>query len=112
MAILDLKPHRLEYLSVSEGYEDEYGDYHSGSGEWLELCECDVVPAGPANQIALPDGTTVQYSYTIYLPRDTREFLVGEKVRVSLFGEGVRREAREFSVKGFHRYQLQSKMWV
>lgn len=55
---------------------------------------------------------TVAYSYTIYLPKKTREFVTGEKVRVSFFGDGTLQEKKEFSVKGFHRYQHQCKMWV
>lgn len=112
MAILKLKPHKLEYLAKEEGYEDENGDYHAGGQEWKELSECDIVPAGQASQITLPDGTTVQYSYTIYLPRYTREFHVGDRVRIKFYGHGTRLEAQEFSVKGFHPYQLQCKMWV
>lgn len=113
MPILKMKPHTLEVLNVTAGYEDENGDYHKGTQEWVSLCKCDVVPAGSANKITLPDGVEVQYSYTIYLPKKTRTFKVGEKVRVKFFGEtDLQDEKKEFVVKGFHAYQHQCKMWV
>lgn len=112
MPILDMKPHVLEVLTVTGEYEDENGDFHEGKEEWMELGECDAVPAGPANQITLPDGIVLQYSYVIYLPKYTREFHTGERVRVCFFGKRCVSERKEFSVKGFHRYQHQCKMWV
>ena len=112
MPILKMKPHILEVLILTEEYEDENGDFHKGQEEWVELCRCDAVPAGEAREITLPDGVTVAYSYTIYLPKKTREIVTGEKVRVSFFGDGTLQEKKEFSVKGFHRYQHQCKMWV
>lgn len=112
MPILKMMPHKLSYLSKGQEYEDENGDFHAGKEEWVELCKCDVVPAGEANTITLPDGMQLQYAYTIYLPKKTREFSVGEKVRISFFGNGTLQEKKEFSVKGFHAYQHQCKMWV
>lgn len=112
MPILKMKPHILEVLSLTKEYEDENGDFHKGQEVWTELCKCDAVPAGQANQLTLPDGVVLQYSYTIYLPKKTREFRTGEKVRVIFFGEGTLQEKKEFTVKGFHAYQHQCKMWV
>lgn len=112
MSILKMKPHMLEVLILTEEYEDENGDFHKGHEEWFGLCKCDVVPAGQANRLTTPDGVELQYSYTIYLPKKTREFRTGEKVRVIFFCEGTLQEKKEFTVKGFHRYQHQCKMWV
>ena len=112
MGILKMKPHMLEVLVKTGEYEDENGDFHKGSEEWVEYCRCDAVPAGSANKITLPDGIELQYSYTIYLPKRCREFFTGERVRISFWGCGQTMEKREFSVKGFHSYQHQSKMWV
>ena len=112
MPVLKMMPHKLSVLSVKEAYEDENGDFHKGTEEWEELCRCDAVPAGEAREISLPDGTKTAYSYTIYLPKKTREFRTGEKVRISFFGKGMLEEKKEFTVKGFHAYQHQCKMWV
>ncbi len=107
-----MMPHILEVLTLTGEYEDENGDFHKGEEQWNEYSKCDAVPAGQANQITLPDGTVHQYSYTIYLPKGSREFKVGEKVRISFFGNGTLEEKSEFTTKGFHRYQHQCKLWV
>lgn len=112
MPILKLKPHILEVLFLKNEYEDDNGDYHKGISQWVRLCNCDAVPAGQANQITLPDGTTEQYSYTLYLPKIDWDFLVGDKVRVIFQGKCILPEKREFVVKGFHAYQHQCKLWV
>ena len=112
MPILKIKPHRLEVFTISEEYEDENGDFHAGQGSWVDTCCCDAVPAGQANEVTLPDGTVMQYSYSVYLPKGVREFSTGERVRIVFFGEGTLQEKKEFTVKGFHRYQHQCKMWV
>ena len=108
MSVINLIPHTLCYLIVSEGYEDENGDWHEGSSKWSDPIPCHAVPAGAANEIAFPDGTVSKYSYTIgRLKPDCREFEIGEKVRINILGV-----EREYEVKGFHRYQIQSKLWV
>lgn len=113
MGVLDFAPHTLDYLEVVEGHDDEdTGDYVPGTESWVEnYCKCDVVPAGKADTITTQDGQVEPYSYTIYnLPRTCRKFRYGETIRIKFFGSDE--EAQEFTVKGFHRYQLQCKMWV
>lgn len=108
MSVIELKPHLLSYRVTTEGYEDDNGDWHEGSETWSDPIQCHAVPAGRANEITFADGTTSTYTYTIgRLPSDFREFKIGEDVRLDV--EGL---VREFQVKGFHRYQLQSKLWV
>lgn len=113
MAVLDFAAHTLDYLAVIEGHVDRAtGDYIDGSEEWIECyCKCDIVPAGKANEIAIPDGQVDTYSYIIYnLPRSCRTFKYGDKIRIKFYGSNS--EVREFYVKGFHRYQMQCKLWV
>ncbi len=108
MSVIELIPHTLRYLNVTESYKDENGDWHEGFKEWSDPIECHAVPSGAANEITFPDGTTCTYSYTVgRLSPDCREFKIGEKVMLNVCGL-----EREFQVKGFHRYQLQSKIWV
>lgn len=110
MAVLNFAAHVLDYKEETQGYEDENGDWHQGKEEWVvNYCMCDIVPAGKANVITIPDGTTQNYSHTIYnLPRTCREFKYGDTIRIKFYGK----EERVFKVLGFHRYQLQSKIWV
>ena len=110
MAVLNLSAHSLDYKETIGGHENENGDWVQGVETWIEnYCKCDTVPAGKANVITIPDGSTHNYSYTIYnLPRTCRDFDYGDIIRIKLFGKVF----REFKVLGFHRYQLQCKIWV
>ncbi len=110
MAVLNLAAHTLDYKDVRNGYEDENGDWHQGNEEWVEnYCRCDIVPAGKANVITIPDGSIHSYSHVIYnLPKTCRKFEYGDIIRIKFYGL----EEREFKVLGFHRYQLQCKIWV
>lgn len=108
MSVIELKPHLLSFLSSVDGYEDDNGDWHKGTEEWSEPVSCHAVAAGQASQIPFEDGTTLTYTYTIgRLPADFPELSVGTKVRLAIGSS-----EREYSVKGFHRYQLQAKVWV
>lgn len=108
MSVVNLIPHTIRYCIVIDGYEDENGDWHEGIEEWSDPLVCHAVPSGSANIITFADGTTATYSYTVgRLDPDCREFTIGEKVRLNI--QGVE---RDFQVKGFHRFQLQSKIWV
>lgn len=109
MPVLKMAPHWL-WTQDNDGYEDEKGNYHSGSEEWSRYVRCDVVPAGQAKEIPLPDGTTKPYSYVIHVyDRKCRDFELGELVRLTMFGKDYE---TEYEVVGFHRYQHQCKIWV
>lgn len=112
MAVLSLKPHAIQFQNGTEGYEDDNGDYHDGTSVWVTIQDCDIVPNGEAYTITLADGTQKEYNYTIYLKNDCKGFELGEKVRLLFFGEGQKEGMKEYQVLGFHRYQLQSKMWI
>ncbi len=108
MSVIELIPHTLRFLTIAGGYEDERGDWHEGEERWSDPIPCHAVAAGAANIITYADGSTATYSYTVgRLEPDGREFRIGERVLLNVLGI-----EREFSVKGFHRYQLQSKLWV
>lgn len=108
MSVIELKPNTLSYLITTNGYRDDNGDWHEGISKWSDPIECHAVPVGRANEITFADGTTTTCTYTVgRLNPDCREFQTGERVRLDVNGV-----IREFQVKGFHRYQLQSKIWV
>jgi len=108
MAVLIFKPCCLSYLVTSPGHEDDNGDYHPGEESWEGDIECGMVPAGKANEIKFEDGSVKVYSYTVTLPTKCHDFSVGDRVRILML-DG---KSRDFEVKGFHRYQLQCKIWV
>ena len=108
MSVIDFIPHHLRRLTVTDGYEDENGDWHEGQEEWGEMIPCHAVASGRANEKTFPDGKVSTYSYTIgRLDPDISEFTIGERIILDISGS-----EREYTVKGFHRYQLQSKIWV
>lgn len=102
-----MKNQHLSYLVTEDGYEDENGDYHEGSSEWRGYIPCNAVPAGKAAERTFEDGKVRAYAYTVNLETDI-DFRIGDRVKIE-FHEG---KVREFGVKGFHRYQLQCKLWV
>lgn len=108
MSVLDYTPHLLSFLTIEDGYEDGNGDWHEGTENWSEPVKCHAVASGSANQIAYDDGTTATYSYTIgRLSPSLHEVKVGDKVKLI-----ISNSEKEYTVKGFHRYQFQSKIWV
>lgn len=108
MSVIELKPHSLSYRIATDGYADDNGDWHEGEPGWSDPIECHAVPSGKADLITYADGTTAHYSYEVgRLAPDSREFQIGEDVKLNV--QGIE---RVFQVKGFHRWQLQSKIWV
>jgi hypothetical protein len=108
MSVLELTPHRLARLETTAGYEDENGDYHKAEGDWSSDIACRAVPAGEAKSVTFDDGVTRSYTYTVYLPANVEAFTLGEEVRLTLDNGSV----STFTVKGFHRYQYKSKLWL
>lgn len=108
MPILDFRAYRLErYIEGSVSYNAD-GDAVTKEGEWKYVCRCNAVPAGQMRQIPLPDGQLETYSYTLNLPVDVEEFKYGERIRLSFQDY----PAQVLTVKGFHRYQHQCKLWA
>lgn len=108
MAVLKLMPHRLEWLSTTKGTVAPNGDYIAGSSVWQGSLPCSAVPNGSAKMIVFADGVARPYSYVITLSPMVRDFVVGERIRLTLIGG----RQEEYSVQGFGRYQHLSKLWV
>lgn len=106
--ILDDRPHILQCLVTTPGYEDDNGDYHQGESHYEGEISCRHVPNGKAEEKEFEDGVIRTYSAIVRLDADCREFSIGEKVKLFLLG-GIE---REYEVKGFHRYQMYAKLWV
>ncbi|WP_293528302.1 hypothetical protein, partial [Prevotella sp.] len=85
------------------------GNYHQGKTEWKFCCTCDVVPAGEANKLVTSDGSIDYYSYEVHnLPVGIEKFSYGDFIKLEILGA----EEVIIKVKGFHRYQLQCKIWA
>jgi hypothetical protein len=65
--ILNDRPHILKKQVITEGYEDENGNYIPGTSEFTGEIPCRAVPNGKAAEIRFEDGEVYRYAYTIYL---------------------------------------------
>ena len=110
MSILDFRASYVEYLDGStEGYYDKHGVWHEGDETWCFLAKCNVMQSGQESKISIPDGSVEHYTYTIGgLPKDCREFVYGERIRIHILGG---EDYDERTVKGFQRYQFQCKIY-
>lgn len=108
MAVIKIKPDRLSYLVPGNGNEDSNGDYHPGKDSWEGGIRCDAVTSGKATERRFEDGVIRAYYYEVTLPACSKDFAIGDRVRILFYG-GVE---REFEVKGFDRKQHQCKLWV
>lgn len=107
--ILDTRPCLLERVVTSDAGWDDNGDWREGVSTYICPARCDAVPAGEGQTLAYEDGTRVAYSYTVYLsPYHCHAYKIGERVRLTL-RDGSR---RLLTVKGYHAYQLQKKLWL
>lgn len=108
--MLDFRPHKIKAITFISGGKNEDGMPLPDTEEEIEL-DCRIVPNGSASQVHYDDGEARNYSFTVYLNQDCREFKKGERVR--LFGlDGLVPNDKDFEVVGFHRNQLNAQLWV
>lgn len=111
MSVLTLKQFKLQSFKTTPPYRDENGDWVDG-GEEIDVEEpCDAVSAGKANERQFEDGEKKTYTFTIYLDKRCRTYHIGEHVRLVMSEDGEP-VYHDFSVLGFTRYQMQTKVWV
>lgn len=109
--MVQLRPHILKYSVVTAGYDDEDGNDVGGGSSLSESIPCRYEPNGRAMSIALPDGNGefYTYSYIVYLDLMCRDFSYGEIIH--LYNQSGSKIA-EMPCKGFHRGQLNAKLWL
>lgn len=107
--ILDAYPYTLQYKTVSSsGTEDDNGDFHPGTDEFVGNIKCNAVPSGQSNEKLFEDGVARTYSYIIEARVDCKDFSIDDSVKLILLDK----TERVYKVKGFHRYQHSCKIWV
>lgn len=108
--LVSFRPHKLRIITKGEGYYDKKRDWIEGKREYSDYYPCRYEPNGAARTIALPDGQEYRYSYMIYLNIDGPMLQFGDTIElVSQDGTVI---GGDFEVKGFHRGQLDAKVWV
>ena len=109
--MVQFRPHKLRIVTKGDGTYGSNGDWQEGSTQYSDYIPCRYEPNGAAQTIMLPDGQNYQYSYTIYLSVNPNLVIrYGDFVELTSQDGIVVAEALE--VKGFHRGQLDMKVWV
>lgn len=106
---VSFRPHKIRKVYDDTWVTLENGDVVQGNVSYGELIKCRYEPNGRAASINLGDGKVYMYNYTVYLDRNAPEFKYGESVQLfGLNGECM----GKYVVLGFHRGQLDCKIWV
>lgn len=108
--MVDFRPHTIDLVVTDVGRYDSTGKYlGEGAVKTFLGIRCRYEPNGRAKSIALEDGSLYTYSYMVYLDVDCPEISFGDEVE--LFDQsGVSRG--KFTSHGFHRGQLNAKLWL
>lgn len=108
--MVSFRPHKLILKKSFNGSYDSSGDWVEGSLKTVSTVPCRYEPNGRAQTITLPDGKAFVYSYMVYLNVDPYlDIKYGDIVVLISQDE---KKIGEFDVKGFHRGQLDMKVWV
>ena len=105
------RPHKLRIVTRGSGSYDGSGDWVEGTTAYSDYIPCRYEPNGAAQTIPLPDGTAYRYSYLIYLSVNP-ELTIRYGDFIELTSQDGIVIAQELEVKGFHRGQLDMKVWV
>jgi hypothetical protein len=110
MCIVSFRPHYLRVLVFSQGYYDSAGTWHEGVETASRDIACRYEPnGGKARVVPIGEGKNAEYSYTVYLNTDCPEIPFG--TRLELFDQN-HESIGIYSSLGFHRGQLDAKLWV
>ena len=108
-SLVRFRPHFISTLEVSGGYYDDRRDYHEGTESWSELMPCRYEPNGKARTVPVGEGRDYRYEYVVYMNQDCPQISYGQKVRLY---DASQQLIGDYEVKGFHRGQLDAKVWL
>jgi len=98
----------LQRKTEAQATRLENGDWIEGESSWGAPIQCDAFPStGKAAPVNFPDGHNDVYAYEIHLDIAEDPFEVGDQVRINVKGH-----CAEYTVKGYHRYSYNAKLWV
>lgn len=107
--MVSFRPHTIRKVYDNEYETNEFGDVIVKEPKLGEAVSCRYEPNGKASNISLGDGRVFLYTYTVYLDVTSPEFAYGDSVRLY---DNTGKQIGEFVVLGFHRGQLNCKLWV
>ena len=109
MSLVSFRPHTLKIISFSEGYYDENRDYHEGTEVFSDAISCRYEPNGMARVVPIGEGRNSVYNYMVYLGVGAPEIPFG--TRLELY-DASGNSMGLYSSLGFHRGQLNAKLWI
>ena len=107
--MIDFRPHTLRVVSFIKGETADNGDYSGDKPNLSDQIPCRYELSNKANTIALPDGKAFAYSLIVYLDLSDVDYPYGTTIQ--LFDKNGNK-AFEKQIQGFHRGQLNMKLWV
>jgi len=108
--MVSFRPHKMRIVTRGDGAYDTNGNWTESAPSYSDYIPCRYEPNGSAQTITLPDGTIYRYSFTVYMCVNPALLLRYGDVIELTSQDGIVRG--EFPVKGFHRGQLDMKVWV
>jgi len=87
MAIVEMRRHVLYAEQETGGYEDENGNYHAGTTEWVGGWVCDAVPTTKATDVIYEDGEDHHFTFIVYVSPLLVD-VIDKGVKVKLLREG------------------------
>lgn len=102
-------PHTLTVTKVNETTRDENGDYlQADVGQTItSVCRAEA-EKGSDGFIIGADGTTIKFSWIVYMPLGVSGMVVGSKVTVDQDGETIVTD----TVKRYSKGQLNVRIWL
>lgn len=114
--MVSFRPHTLTVIREGAGSKAENGDWTPGKETRSAPVPCRYEPNSvkansvKANEITLPDGKAFRYSYIVYVDVNAAlDIQYGDLIELTS-QDGV--AMGRYEVKGFHRGQLNMKIWV
>lgn len=103
------RPHTLSVRSDPTGGYDGDGDFVPSDPVWSCRIPCRYEPNGRAATIPVGEDKGYVYEYTVYLGVRCPDIGYGQMVRIfDRCGDSI----GDFRCRGFHRGQLNARLWV
>jgi len=106
MVIVDQYPHTI-VVSSFEPVKDENGDYVTAEPTVIHSGKCRAEPNGKGEVLRGDNGSEINYSFTVYMPKTDIVFTYNSDVKIEIGNKLI-----SGRVKRHSNGQLNSRVWV